>query len=472
VDGRLLIVDDEEAILKQLKWAFREYYDIVTASSAGEAVSAVRESSPSVMILDLSLSADSPELEGFEVLEQALGIDPLLKVVTITGHDDRENALKAIGSGALDFYAKPIDIDELRIILQRAFHIRSLEQEIENLRKGFERGNEFEGLIGMSEPMLAIFETVRRIAPTDVTVLITGESGTGKELIARAVHNQSRRSGKPFIPINCGAIPENLLESELFGHEKGSFTGAHAAKAGKFEAADGGTLFLDEIGELPQTLQVKLLRFLQDRVVERVGGSEPRQTDVRVLAATNRDLEEMIAGKSFREDLFYRINTVTLEMPPLRERGQDLLLLATRLLHRYSAEYSRKFKGFSRAAIEAIHSYMWPGNVRELDNRIRRAVIMAASTNIQPSDLDIPAGESDGRDESAPPAAMDHTGDMTLKEARDRLEKGMVVSALLRTSGNVSAAASELDVSRPTLHDMMKKHSIDAGDFRAPRGKK
>jgi two-component system NtrC family response regulator len=358
------------------------------------------------------------------------------------------------------------------VILQRAFHIRSLEEELARLKSGYAPGHEFEGVIGMSDPMLGIFEAVRRIAPTGVSVLITGESGTGKELIARAIHRKSGRQGGPFIPINCGAIPENLLESELFGHEKGSFTGAHATKEGKFETADGGTLFLDEIGELPLPLQVKLLRFLQDRVVERVGGGEPIKVDVRVIAATNSDLEEMIAEKSFREDLFYRINTVRIAMPPLRDRGDDILLLATRFLHRYSSEFSRGMKGFSRAAIEAIHAWSWPGNVRELDNRVKRAVIMAASNLIQPSDLDIPHEGISDRDAEAENAPIDPGGELTLKEARDRLEKGMVLAALLRTSGNVSAAAGELDVSRPTLHDLMKKHGIDASDFRATRDRK
>ncbi len=468
---RLLIVDDEETILKQLRWAFKNDYDIITAVSADEALSAVRQHSPSVMILDLSLTDDASELEGFDVLESALSIDPQIKVVMITGHDDMENALKSIETGALDFYAKPVDVEELRVILQRAFYIRSLERELAKLKEGYARGHEFEGVIGMSEPMLGIFESVRRIAPTGVSVLITGESGTGKELIARALHNKSTRNGGPFIPINCGAIPENLLESELFGHEKGSFTGAHATKAGKFETADGGTLFLDEIGELPQALQVKLLRFLQDQVVERVGGGAPIQVDVRVIAATNSDLEEMIAEKKFREDLFYRINTVRISMPPLRDRGDDILLLATRLLHRYSSEFSRGLKGYSRSAIEAIHSYRWPGNVRELDNRVKRGVIMAAANLIQPSDLDIPFEDEAGENTPAESPPIDIAGEMSLKEAKERLEKGMVIATLLRTSGNVSASAGELGVSRPTLHDLMKKHGIDAGDFRAPRDK-
>jgi two-component system NtrC family response regulator len=469
---RLLIVDDEEAILKQLRWAFKNEYDIITASSADEAVSAVRRHSPPVMILDLSLTDDTSELEGFEVLENALSIDPRIKVVMVTGHDDRENALKSISTGAVDFYAKPVDIDELRVILRRAFHISSLEEEIERLKEGYAPGHEFEGIIGMSEPMLGIFEAVRRIAPTGVSVLITGESGTGKELIARAIHSKSSRGGGPFVPINCGAIPENLLESELFGHEKGSFTGANATKAGKFELAGGGTLFLDEIGELPPALQVKLLRFLQDQVVERVGGGEPIQVDVRVIAATNRDLEDMIAEKTFREDLFYRINTVRISLPPLRDRGDDLILLATRFLHRYSSELSRGLKGYSRAAIEAIHAYRWPGNVRELDNKVKRGVIMAASNLIQPSDLDIPFGGSAEGGTPAEQVSLAASGDLTLKEARINLERGMVAAALLRTSGNVSAAAGELGISRPTLHDLMKKHGIDAGDFRAPKEKK
>ena len=469
---KLLIVDDEEALLKQLKWAFKSEYEIITSSSADEAISAIRKHSPAVMILDLSLADDASELEGFEVLETALKIEPRIKVVMITGHDDMENALKSIETGAADFYAKPVDVEELRVILHRTFHISSLEREIDRLKKGYAHGHEFEGIIGMSEPMLGIFEAVRRIAPTGVSVLITGESGTGKELIARAIHNQSTRSDGPFVPINCGAIPENLLESELFGHEKGSFTGAHATKAGKFETANGGTLFLDEIGELPQALQVKLLRFLQDQVVERVGGEGPIQVDTRVIAATNRDLEEMIEEKLFREDLFYRINTVRISIPPLRDRGDDILLLATRLLHRYSSEFSRGLKGYSRAAIDAIHSHRWPGNVRELDNRIKRSVIMASSNLIQPSDLDIPFDGDTGGEPAGKAASIDITGKATLREARDRLEKGMVTAALLRTSGNISAAAGELDVSRPTLHDLMKKHGIDAGNFRVPKGKK
>jgi two-component system NtrC family response regulator len=461
---KLLIVDDEESIRKQLQWSFKKDYTVIPASDAAEAIEAVRERKPDVMLLDLSLTGDPRKLEGFDVLQDALGIDPTLKVIVITGHDDRENALRAITLGATDFYAKPVDVEHLRVMIQRAAYIRSLEAQLTRLEREAGGGHEFEGVIAMSGQMLAIFETVRKVATTDVSVLLTGESGTGKELVARAIHRRSARAGKPFVPINCGAIPENLLESELFGHEKGSFTGAHATKRGKFESADGGTIFLDEIGELPLPLQVKLLRFLQDHIIERIGGGEPIPVDVRVIAATNQDLETMIGRKEFREDLFYRINTVRIALPPLRDRGDDLLLLATRFLHRYRAELSRPIRGFSPAALDAMHTWQWAGNVRELDNRIKRAVIMAAGNLIQPADLDLPAPAGAGDGEISLTAAA---GDMALREARDRLEKSMVIAALLRSSGNVSAAAQQLDVSRPTLHDLMKKHGVNPDVFRA-----
>ena len=297
-----------------------------------------------------------------------------------------------------------------------------------------------------------------------MSVLITGESGTGKELIAHAIHELSDRSDKPFAPINCGAIPESLLESELFGHEKGSFTGAHVSRPGKFEVADGGTVFLDEIGELNPALQVKLLRFLQDHVIERVGGREPIQVNVRVVAATNQDLDQLIADKRFREDLYYRINAIRLRLPPLRDRGDDVLLLATRFLYRYNDEFSKSVKGYSDKALERIYSYAWPGNVRELENRVKRAVLMAPGRNITPDDLDLPVDDDgDGSVSSA------DDGPRSLKEARDELNHRLIVASLLRTSGNVSATAKELDVSRPTLHDLMKKHGIDPHQYRASK---
>ncbi|MBN1162982.1 MAG: PEP-CTERM-box response regulator transcription factor [Candidatus Krumholzibacteriota bacterium] len=472
----MLLVDDEEAILKQFQWAFKNDFKVITAQTAEEAIGALKTKSPELMILDLSLTGDPANLEGFRILESALQIDPALKVIVITGHDDKENALTAIERGALDFYTKPVAIDELRTILRRASYIRSLESEISRLKKKGHRGREFEGIIATSEAMLEIFETVKKVAPTDVSVLITGESGTGKELIARAIHKISPRQNKAFIPINCGAIPENLLESELFGHEKGSFTGAHASRPGKFEVADGGTLFLDEIGELPPSLQVKILRFLQDQVIERVGGREPIQLDVRIIAATNRDLASMLEDRSFREDLYYRINTISIPLPPLQQRHDDILLLSTHFLHHYNREYSRNVRGFSQAALETLYNYSWPGNVRELENRVKRGVIMSRGKMIQPPDMDLPS-PAEGAEERFAGAegkagASVPTAGITLKEAREGMENRLLNNALLRHSGNVSAAAQELGVSRPTLHDLMKKHQIDPEDFRAPKNKK
>ena len=462
----LLIVDDEEAILKQLEWAFKKDYRVTTASTEEDALDAIKAKKPDLMILDLSLTGDPDRLEGFYILEAALQINPLLKVMVITGHDEKENALRAVELGAYDFFAKPIVIDELAVIMRRASYVTGLERDIETLRTRSGERKDFEGIIAMSAPMLDIFNTVKRVAPTDVSVLVTGESGTGKELIAKAIHMRSPRRGGPFIPINCGAIPENLLESELFGHEKGSFTGAHVTRPGKFELADGGTIFLDEIGELSQSLQVKILRFLQDQVIERVGGREPIQIDVRIIAATNRDLEEMLGTKEFREDLFYRINTISLSLPPLRERSEDILLLAMYFLTHYNREFSKNIRGFSNSTHGILSGYGWPGNVRELENRIKRAVIMTTGKLIQPEDLDLPY---DGKTEDEPDAGargLSIPVGMTLKQAREETERKLVAGALLRSRGNVSAAAKELDVSRPTLHDLMKKLDIDSADFR------
>ena len=462
----LLIVDDEEAILKQLEWAFKKDYRVTTASTEEGALDAIKSKNPDLMILDLSLTGDPDRLEGFYILETALQINPYIKIMVITGHDEKENALRAVELGAYDFFAKPIVIDELTVILKRASYVTGLERGLEALRTRSGERKDFEGIIAMSAPMLDIFETVKRVAPTDVSVLVTGESGTGKELVAKAIHSRSPRRGGPFIPINCGAIPENLLESELFGHEKGSFTGAHVTRPGKFELADGGTIFLDEIGELTQPLQVKILRFLQDQVIERVGGREPKQVDVRIIAATNRDLEEMLETKDFREDLFYRINTIRLDLPPLRERGEDILLLSMYFLNHYNREFSKNIRGFSNNAHATLSGYAWPGNIRELENRIKRAVIMTAGKLIQPEDLDLPyedeieeKSRADDRGFSVPPGT-------SLKQAREETERRLVVGALLRSKGNISAAAKELDISRPTLHDLMKKLDIDPADFK------
>jgi len=470
---KLLIVDDEETILQQLKWAFKSDFDIFTATESIEAIKLVASEKPGIMLLDLCLSKDPSKLEGFDVLEEVKKIDPLIKVIVVTGHDEKENALKAIERGAYDFYTKPISIDEMKIILSRASKLITLEEELEELKRAEWQGHEFEGIIAISPPMLEVFKTVEKVAPTDVTVLITGESGTGKELVAKAIHNKSTRKNKPFVAINCGAIPENLLESELFGHEKGSFTGAHISREGRFETANGGTIFLDEIGELSPNLQVKILRFLQDHVIERVGGREPIPVDVRIVAATNRDLESMIAEGKFREDLYYRINTIGIKLPPLRDRGDDILVLAMRFLHRYNHEFSRRIKGFSEKAIEAIYKYSWPGNVRELENKVKRGVIMASSSMIEPEDLDISlisTSPESAKGESDKNKALDESLKLpsfsTLKEARDEVEKRMVIRSLVRTGGNISASAKMLAISRPALHDLLKKHGINPDSFR------
>ena len=467
----LLIVDDEEVILKQLEWAFREHYKVATAATEEEALTAIKAKKPSLMILDLSLTGDPEKLEGFHILETALQLNPLLKIMVITGHDERENALKAIEMGAYDFFAKPIVIDDLMVILKRAAYLMKLEKELDALKTRPGGKKEFESIIAMSAPMMDIFDTVKRIAPTDVAVLITGESGTGKELVARAIHNRSPRKSKPFIPINCGAIPENLLESELFGHEKGSFTGAHASRPGKFEIADGGTIFLDEIGELPQGLQVKILRFLQDQIIERVGGRSPLQINVRIIAATNRDLETMLETKEFREDLYYRINTISILLPPLRGRGDDMHLLAMYFLNLYNKEFAKSLRGFSPETQKTLVRYGWPGNVRELENRVKRAVIMATGKLVQPDDMDLPfpdeiegGKEDDGMEDSK--ETMGSLQGLTLRAARDEIERRLVIGALVGLKGNVSATAKELEVSRPTLHDLMKKLDIDPSDYR------
>jgi two-component system NtrC family response regulator len=367
-------------------------------------------------------------------------------VIIITGRGEKENALRAVAQGAYDFFYKPIQLDELKVVLGRAFYLSQLEHEQQALQERLS-GNTFEGMLGICPKMQDIFSIIRKISATDAPVLIMGESGTGKELVARAVHRLSIRKSNPFIVINCGAIPENLLESELFGHEKGSFTGAHVQRKGRIEMAEGGTLFLDEIGELPLSLQVKILRFLQERVVERVGGRELIEVDIRVIAATNRDLKEAMKEGTFREDLYFRLGVIFISLPSLREREGDVLLLAKAFLERYSDENRKKIKGFTDEAIGAVEQYQWPGNVRELENRIKRAVIMAEGSKITPADLDL-----------AVPVSL-HKG-IGLKEARDALEKELILKALARSSGNLTKAAQELGISRPTMYDLMEKFGI------------
>ena len=443
----LLIVDDEEVIRDQLKWALYDEYTTILAEGRESALEQVKANKPPLILLDLGLppSPRSAE-EGLKALEEILSEDRDAKVIVVTGNQERTNALKAIEKGAFDYFTKPPDMEEVRVVLKRALHILSLEKENAELKKLAHR-EPFEEILGESSAMQEIFKTIRKVATTDVSALIAGESGTGKELVAKAVHRLSNRSRGPFIAINCGAIPENLLESELFGHEKGAFTGAHAQVKGKFEYAHGGTLFLDEIGELPQTLQVKLLRFLQEHSIERVGGRQPIPVNVRILAATNRDLTGDIKAGRFREDLYYRVGVVTLSIPPLRDRGNDLILLAKSFLQKFSAEYRKPFKGFHTEALAAIESHPWPGNVRELENRVKRAVIISEGKSITPSDLELEA-----------PSGVAKL--KTLKEIREGAEEDHARKALEKYNGNISKAAKELGISRPTFHELIKKYNI------------
>jgi two-component system NtrC family response regulator len=404
-----------------------------------------------VVTLDISLSANG-DLEGIKILEEILKFNHRIKVIMITGHDEKEIALRAIGLGAYDYYQKPIDIDELKIIIKRALYIQKLELENESLARKLQQEKQFEDIIGDSPQMLEVYDVMKKISSTDVPVLICGESGTGKELVARAIHYRSSRKNKPFIPINCGAIPENLLESELFGHEKGAFTGAYYQKKGKFELAHEGTAFLDEIGELSPKLQVKLLRFLQEKEIERVGGKMPISVDVRILAATNKHLEHEIETQSFRSDLYYRLGVITIQIPALRERGDDILLLANCLLNKFSKEYDKKILNFDSLAMKRMQQYSWPGNVRELENRIKRAVLMGQKSLICAEDLglsdDVPAEKE------------------SLVEVLDHIQQEYINMALNRSKGNISKAARELGISRVTLYELMNKFQIEAKKYR------
>jgi two-component system NtrC family response regulator len=386
-------------------------------------------------------------------LEEFLAIDPAMKVVVLTGNSEHENALRAVQLGAYDYYLKPVKLAELRIILERACNLSRLDREaFGDVTIGVSPDSN-EEILGDGPAMRWIFDTIRRVARTDVTVLVSGESGTGKELVARAIHAKSPRRHRPFVAINCGAIPENLVESELFGHERGSFTGAHTQRKGRLEMADGGTVFLDEVAELPPRVQVKLLRVLQERQLERVGGREVIPLDVRILAATNRDIKRETAEGRFRDDLYYRLVVVTISIPPLRDRLEDLSLLATHFLERFSAEYKVRARAFSSEALTAMRTYGWPGNVRELENRIKRAIIMAQGRRITPADLDFPATT----EEASP---------VSLREARNETERRLLVEALRRYRGNISQAAKAIQISRPAFHELLTKHEIRAEDYK------
>jgi two-component system, NtrC family, response regulator len=444
---RLLVVEDDEDLATQMKWALAQDYEVFLASERAAAITALKEHETSVVTLDLGLPpAPGGVEEGFRTLVEILEAEPSAKVIIITGRDEREHALRAVAQGAYDFFSKPIRIEELAVVLRRAFHLYHLEQENRMLRQA--GGAEaFEGMLGTSPRMQEVFTKIRKVATTDAPVLLMGESGTGKELAARAIHRLGYRSRGPFVPINCGAIPENLLESELFGHEKGAFTGAHIQRKGRIEMAQGGTLFLDEVGELSPMLQVKLLRYLQEQRIERVGGREEIIIDARVMAATNMDLQAAMEDGRFRQDLYYRLGVVVIGLPPLRDRQGDVPLLARVLLDRFAVESRKKVRGFASQAMRAMENYGWPGNVRELENRIRRAVIMTEGGRITPEDLEFVS------------AAPRREG-MTLREAREAAEKEMILQAMARTRGHLSQAAADLGISRPTLYELMQKLGI------------
>ena len=378
--NKILIVDDIEDIRKQLKWGLGKEYAVLLAADGKEALSLFRRHQPLVVTLDLGLPPDEEGTDdGFICLREMLQIAPATKIIVITGNDGRENALKAVQMGAYDYYPKPVNLDELKVIISRAFHLQMIESENRRLQSTLiDRTGENNGIIGQCSAMQKVFTTIRKVAQSDVSVLVSGESGTGKELVARAIHEMSLRKHAPFIAINCGAIPDTLLESELFGHEKGSYTGAHVRVLGKVEYAHKGTLFLDEIGEIPGALQVKLLRFLQERSLQRVGGREDILVDVRIIAATNIDITKAMDEGRFRDDLYYRIGVVTLDLPPLRSRGEDILLLANLFLRKFSSDVNKKVRGYSPLAEQCIAAYTWPGNVRELENKVQRAVLMVS----------------------------------------------------------------------------------------------
>jgi two-component system NtrC family response regulator len=443
----LLIVDDDENIRTQMRWALAEDYEVELAGDRPGALEACRRLKPGVVLLDLGLPPrpNEPE-EGLLALSDILALQPRTKVIVITGQGDKGIAMSAVGQGAYDFLTKPIDIDELKIVLRRATYVERLEHEYREAQFRLSAGG-FEGMMGLSPQMQEVFSAVRKVATVNAPVLLLGESGTGKEMTALAVHRRSSRKEGPFVAINCHAIPETLLESELFGHERGAFTGAHVQRVGRIEMASGGTLLLDEIGDLPSGLQVKLLRFLQEQRIERVGGRKEIEVDTRIVAATNVDIPKAIADGRFREDLYYRLAVVVIRLPPLREREGDAALMAKAFLRKFCAETGKDL-AFSSRALQAIESHDWPGNVRELENRIKRAVIMAEGRHIRPADLELLSPTSRG-------------GGITLRDARQSVERDLVTRTLARCRGNISKAAESLDISRPTLYELIEKLGIE-----------
>ena len=442
----LLIVEDDPGLQSQMKWCF-DGQDVSVAGNAAEAEALARKKEPQVITLDLGLPPDpGGASEGFRLLESINELLPFSKVIVITGREEQENALRAVASGAYDFYQKPIDSKTLQFVVERAFRLWELEQENRRLTQ-LTPQTPLDGLITASPNMLELCQLVERMAPTDATALILGETGTGKEILARAIHDLSTRRDQSFTVINCAAIPENLLESELFGHEKGSFTGAVNRKIGTIEAANGGTLFLDEIGDMPVSLQAKILRFLQERTIERVGGNTSIAVDVRVISATHRSIDEMISASDFREDLYFRISEITLSLPPLRDRPGDAALLATSFVNQYRSKPNLKL---SSACLKSIESYRWPGNIRELQNRAKRACIMADGPLITPRDFELQPTQSSSA--------------VNLKEVRAEAERKAIIATLNRNGRNVSQTARLLGVSRPTLYNLFRKYGISADE--------
>lgn len=448
---KLLVVEDDPGLQAQLKWAYDDF-EVTIVGDRPSALAALRSEEPIVVTLDLGLPPDpNGTTEGFALLEEIMALKPDTKVIVASGHDARESALKAIDRGAYDFYQKPVDIEQLGLIVQRAINLHRIEEENRKLASKTDGSNKvLGGLITAAPEMVRVARTIERVANTNVSVMLLGASGTGKELLARGVHDESDRKDGTFVAINCAAIPENLLESELFGHEKGAFTGAVKTTEGKIEQAHGGTLFLDEVGDIPLPLQVKLLRFLQERTFERIGGRKTIAVDTRIVCATHQNLEAMIGDGRFREDLFYRLAEIVVKIPSLAERPGDATLLANVFLKRFAQEMNPQVKGFAADALAAIDGWGWPGNVRELENRVKRAVIMADGKLINALDLDL-----EGNGEQGPPP-------LNLKSAREASDRKVIRHALARSEGNISNTAKLLGISRPTLYDLLKQYDLQA----------
>ena len=443
------MVEDDPGLQAQLKWAYEDF-DVTIVGDRAAAIAALRAEEPSVVTLDLGLPPDPDGTsEGLATLDEIMAIKPDTKVIVASGHNAREAALEAVARGAYDFYRKPIDFDEIALIVRRAFQLNRIERENRQLASRPAVDNRVLGtLITAAPEMMRVARTIERVANTNVSVMLLGASGTGKELLARGLHMASDRRDGAFVAINCAAIPETLLESELFGHEKGAFTGAVKTTEGKIEQANGGTLFLDEVGDIPLPLQVKLLRFLQERVIERIGSRSSIPVDTRIVCATHQDLETMITDGRFREDLFYRLAEIVVKIPSLAERAGDAALLAKAFLHRFAREMNPAVKGFARDALVAIDAWHWPGNVRELENRVKRAVIMAEGKLVGAADLDL-----------ANPAGAEA---LNLKAARDSADRKVIRHALARSEGNISSTAKMLGISRPTLYDLLKQYDLQS----------